>query len=443
LLLARTYWTENEVKKARKVLDKIQKNIVNKTSLAELFWIRGRMEEEVQNFSGSISWFQKALSETVDSQSFRDKINWYLAWNYRKTKDYSNAIKILEDIKEHSENGLERSRVMFWLARTLNDSGEKGDAKDIYKNLIKEDPLGYYSLIAHREMDEPFETKIFKSSDKNASYKKDDSHLPHSLLTQIDLSYFNWLVATKESQIAGDYLETVAARLRKDKKTEDETWSALFYLYAKTENYISLFNQLNSLKPGVRKAIISENTEIIFPNPFFETVSQAANRFGISPEFIYSIMRQESSFNPQARSQMDAFGLMQLLPEVAKKSADANAITLNGDEDLYLPYVNIPIGSAYLRELWDKYNGELVLAVASYNASEPAIISWLKTRYRGDTLEFIEDIPYDETRDYVKLVLRNLISYQIINTKTDSSSFPEWTLKISERDTASPKGKKN
>jgi soluble lytic murein transglycosylase len=99
-------------------------------------------------------------------------------------------------------------------------------------------------------------------------------------------------------------------------------------------------------------------------------------------------------------------------------------------EDLYTPHINIPIGSAYLRELWDKYNGELIPAVASYNASEKAIMNWLKNRYHGDSLNFIEDIPYEETRLYVKLVLRNLITYQMIISTEDKYYFPDWILRI-------------
>jgi soluble lytic murein transglycosylase len=127
---------------------------------------------------------------------------------------------------------------------------------------------------------------------------------------------------------------------------------------------------------------------------------------------------------------MDAFGLMQLLPEVAERAAEEHGIPMSKAEDLYEPHINIPLGAAHLRKLWDRYRGEFVLAVASYNASERAIMNWLKTRYRGDALEFIEDIPYDETREYVKLVMRNMITYQMMNAQEKAPEFPEWALRI-------------
>lgn len=429
LLLARTYWTENQIRNAKKTLDLIQKTVAGKTSLAELYWLRGRMEEEKQNFAGSIEWFRKALNEPGSSPSFQDKVAWYLAWNERKQKNHKETVKILKELKDRTENNYERSRIAFWLGKSLLEIDETGDAKDEFKDLIKEDPLSFYGLLAHREINEPLPTKkIHRAESKK---QNGDKRLTRRLRELIDENYLDWLIATKEDGVARNYLDHVAQSLFKKDREDIESWTQLFSMYARSQNYIALFQQLHQLDTPVRRTILEENPDMIFPNPYFETVSQAASRFGVSVEFIYSIMRQESSFNPQARSQMDAFGLMQLLPEVARRSAEANSIEYSNPDDLYEPHINIPLGSAHLRELWDKYNGEIILAVASYNASEKAILTWLQTRYRGDTLEFIEDIPYDETRDYVKLVMRNLITYQILSAGDDTITFPEWALKIS------------
>lgn len=429
LLLARTYWTDNQIKKTMRTLDKIEKTLKGKASLAEVYWMRGRIAEENQEFANSTTWFRKALEEKFDTNDFRDKIIWYLAWNERKQKKYHEAIKLLSDLRERTENNFERSRFSFWLAKSIFESGDLSGAKDIYKKIIKEDPLSFYGLLSFREIDEPLPKNIIQN--QNLDNQKNEQILPKNLRLLVDENYLAWLVSTKEDTVARSYLDSISSQLRKTAPQDLKSWAALLHLYAQSENYQAMFTQINLLSPAIRRTILEKNPQIIFPNPYLETVTKAASRFGISAEFIYSVMRQESSFNPLARSQMDAFGLMQLLPEVARKSASENSIDLATTDELYEPHINIPIGSAYLRELWDKYNGELVLTVASYNASEKAILSWIKTRYRGDTIEFIEDIPYDETRDYVKLVLRNLITYQIINAKNEQIAFPDWTLKIS------------
>ena len=99
-------------------------------------------------------------------------------------------------------------------------------------------------------------------------------------------------------------------------------------------------------------------------------------------------------------------------------------------DDLYKPQINIALGAAHLRELFDKYNGMMIPTIASYNASESAIRGWLSTRYRGDSIEFIEDIPYEETKTYVRLVLRNFVYYQLLTSESLAIGFPEWTLNL-------------
>ncbi|MCB0349809.1 MAG: transglycosylase SLT domain-containing protein [Bdellovibrionales bacterium] len=429
LLLVRTYWTEGQTTNANKALNIIEKTLAGKFSLADVYWLRGRMEEEKQNYAGASEKFKLALKEPIDSQSFKDKIMWYLAWNEYKQNNFKETIALLSEIKSRTENNYERARISFWLAKSYAAANEKSDAKNEYRELIKEDPLSFYGLAAHRELEEPLPRKIGPS----ALTPDADQAPPLSrhLRELVNETYLEWLLATKETQVARDYLDTIAQTLKKKYSDDADSWTSLFHLYARSDNYIALFAQLNDLDSSMRRTILEDNMRIVFPNPYYSTVAQAASRFGISTEFIYSIMRQESSFNPQARSHMDAFGLMQLLPEVAKISAKENSIDYLKPDDLYEPHINIPLGSAHLRTLWDKYNGEPILAIASYNASEKAISNWLATRYRGDALEFIEDIPYDETRDYVKLVLRNLINYKILGTNEEQLAFPEWALKIS------------
>ncbi len=119
-----------------------------------------------------------------------------------------------------------------------------------------------------------------------------------------------------------------------------------------------------------------------------------------------------------------------MLPEVARKQASVAKVTYEKPEDLYKPEVNIPVGAAFIKKLQTKWNNQFVLTVASYNANDRAIRGWLKTRYHGDTLEFIEDIPYEETRGYVRLVMRNLIFYSLLNADGEKISFPASVLKM-------------
>jgi soluble lytic murein transglycosylase len=115
---------------------------------------------------------------------------------------------------------------------------------------------------------------------------------------------------------------------------------------------------------------------------------------------------------------------MQIIPETAKAYAKNAKVNLNNFEELYLPEINIPIGLAILEGNIKKFGQFMPAYVASYNADGGAVKNWLTERYEGDSLAFIESIPYSETQNYVKLVLRNYINYQRLLSKTEFL-FPE------------------
>jgi soluble lytic murein transglycosylase len=114
------------------------------------------------------------------------------------------------------------------------------------------------------------------------------------------------------------------------------------------------------------------------------------------------------------RSWADAFGLMQMIPEKAIELSHKYGIPYRDYNDLYNPEINLEMGTALLKDLRAKFNYKFVQSVAAYNASESVIAVWEKERFNGNYFEFIEMIPYEETRNYIKLVFRNFITYKRI-----------------------------
>jgi soluble lytic murein transglycosylase len=147
-----------------------------------------------------------------------------------------------------------------------------------------------------------------------------------------------------------------------------------------------------------------------FPRPHKGHVrtSEAASK--LPPDLVWSVMRQESAFDPEVVSPARAVGLMQLLPETAR--AVAKDAKIDHDESmLTVPEHNIALGARYLRELLDKLDDVVPLAVAAYNAGPEAIQRWL-SKSKGETLDvFVEAIPFIETRGYVVRVMGNLARY--------------------------------
>lgn len=427
IMLARTEWTEHHRSRGQKMLAKLIRLCERKTGMHEAHWILGRMAEETQDFKSAIDHYQKAKRGLSKQSAMYQRVLWDYAWSHYKAANFPEAEDAMQTLARQNDSGLDGERYSFWLGKALSAQGKVDEAKAQFEKLHKDSPLSYYGFLAQRELGQAFDKKTLLNQIAGSESRR----TPLALLQNFDSIYFEWLVATDERSIAKDYLGSVVQNLNASAQKEDvSAWVYLLNQYARIESYTSVFEKIGALEARIRQQILQRHHHLIFPMPYHKAVLSSSARFGVSAEYIYAIMRQESAFDPKARSPMDAFGLMQLLPEVAQSSAQRHGILFNTEKDLFDPETSILIGTSHLKELLDRHNGKLVLAIASYNANEEAIQSWLKTRYRGNTLEFIEDIPYEETRTYIKLVLRNLYTYRLFQNDVPDSAFPEWTLAL-------------
>jgi soluble lytic murein transglycosylase len=150
-----------------------------------------------------------------------------------------------------------------------------------------------------------------------------------------------------------------------------------------------------------------------FPQPYSADVRKSAAEDGVDVALVYGVMRQESAFNPTIVSPANAYGLLQLIPDTAAKLAKAENLKPEDADEEHLvdPGLNVRLGTRYLRDLVARFDGQLPLAVAAYNAGEEAVDRW---KTRGANLEvdtFVERIPYAETRTYVVKVMGNVARY--------------------------------
>jgi soluble lytic murein transglycosylase len=139
---------------------------------------------------------------------------------------------------------------------------------------------------------------------------------------------------------------------------------------------------------------------LLYPRPYDAEVAVAAQISGLPPDVIYGVLRQESLYRSDAVSTADARGLMQLLPETARRTARQIKQPAPSDASLFDPSINIVLGAAHLKEMLDRFGGQLPLALAAYNAGPGAVQRWLPARAMDSDI-WIENIPYNETRTYV------------------------------------------
>jgi soluble lytic murein transglycosylase len=163
---------------------------------------------------------------------------------------------------------------------------------------------------------------------------------------------------------------------------------------------------------------------LLYPRPFAAEVATAAKLTDVEPHLLYGVLRQESLFRPDAASSAGALGVAQLTHDTARETARRWALPAPKREELFDPRVNITLGAAHFAELLERFNGELPVALGAYNAGPAAAARWLPARAM-DRDVWIENIPYNETRAYVRRVLWHSLVFRWLETNRPQS-VREW-----------------
>ncbi|MCK5884099.1 MAG: lytic transglycosylase domain-containing protein [Bacteriovoracaceae bacterium] len=396
---ARALWTIERTKIAKKVLlEVIEAPEVTGEQIALVHRALSGMAQEKRYFKKAISHIKVAIEQTGVSKDTREKLLWQLGWSFYIDKNYTRALNVFEILKLESESNFTKMRITFWQGKIHKILENNSKSDDKFEELIDHDTFGYYGLMAHKEMG-----KSLSPMNKFEDYDKTDYRGTNTL---------EWLLYAREWNMAKRYLRFMS--YGKKNREEVENKLPLYYRGRAYDYGIFLFYKIEAEK---RNESLKEYASLVFPMPFEKQITASAKRFNIKKEYIYSIIRQESAFNAKARSFADAFGLMQVIPKRAEELSKRLEIPYRRLNDLYNPDINVPIGTAILKKNLDRYKGNFVKSTASYNAGDTPVKRWFEERFNGDYLEFIEMIPYEETRSYVRLVLRNYLNYKRFTEK--------------------------
>lgn len=390
----RRIWTYRSTEEALTKLTFLIKGFCQvQRDCAEHYWIRGRIYEEQKNYAEARKWYLKAVEKTdLNDSEYQNRV-WNLAWLESKTNGPSQALlsskKYLNKIKANKVS----SKFYYWMSVWTSDPADEARLK---KEIELHHPMSFY-LWSDLSGGKGFPLKTMSIKKFKSGLKTD----VEKNLTRI--------MSFSEPTLAQSYIKHVD---RNKLIKRNLNWKRLKALNGM---YVDL---LLDLEAGIISP--EDNLQFFFSRGFKNEVMNASERFNIPKELIWSITRQESNFNPYARSWADAFGLMQILPRravsflndtKAKKQDEVSAIN---PFRLFEPDFNIAVGAWLLRENLNIFNGKLPLAIAAYNASTTKVKDWESRFFKGKWIEFTEEITYRETRKYVKLVLRNLAIYQAL-----------------------------
>ena len=416
----RTLWTEQGQSQAYKELLRLEKELQGRYSLQLVYWLKGRMAEEKKNYKEAVKWLKRSSEQASLSPEDRRRVLWMLAWNQRRIGQFAESNKNLDKLNRGKDlKFFAKTKYLFWKAMNLEAMKEKGKAQKAFAELADFDLHGYYGPLAFRHLKKKLPAirfKTFKSSDFEKMFKSRNDH--QLFLRMKDIG---------EWDSAQSFIDN---NISPKRRWPTEKWTKYLFLLQQSRNYLKFFERYHvGVPPNKQIEILKEYPNLLFPRPYPKLVEGASQKTNVPSALIYSIMKQESGFDPKARSFADAFGLLQLIPQVAEKSVkNMKEVPYRKAQDLFQPEINIPLGAQTLKQLRGHFKDQFVLTVGSYNATDTAVKSWVKTRYFGDPLTFIEDIPYEETKGYIKLVMRNFIAYNRFEKKNKSVAFPEHCL---------------
>lgn len=378
--------------KALAVWDKVKNTNVLDEAHQQAFLAHIALYKAMRNSEDAQEWFAK-----VKPKYYNDVL---LDWEIRlalKKQDWAHVALLINDSKNKDTPCWQ-----YWLARSLEQQGKKTEAKALYEPLAKN--RHYYGFLASLRLHQ-------KPSFTNEKPVTDLTTLKayQPVIDQISNYYYS-----KQSLQASRLLNDFISELPKDEA------SALVYW---VDNYLQWHGKSVYLS---NNETLNNQLALRFPLAYNDTVKHYSKQYTVPPEFVYAIIRQESGFREDVTSSAGALGLMQVMPRTASVVSKADKIAYSNSTQLYGSQKNINIGIAYLRQLSKRFSNHPVLVAAAYNAGPKQVVHWLRTHPPKALDIWIETLPWQETRNYLKNVMAFYVVYQYrLNQKPNLSLFLE------------------
>lgn len=361
----------------------------------------------------------RELQQRFPNGSRASYAHWKAAWLTLRQGRNDEAKKEFEDQISLYPAGNETSAALYWRARLAEEDNQPAMARAYYQKLSDRYRNYYYAELGRARLSqlpasaaaaEPGQFPLLDRVPPLDHGEKvtlsepppDDLHLQKAQLLGngglVDLAVRE-LQAAATANAGGNWATAETAQL-----------------YTDTGHYDRAIEVMKRSVPSYFAVDIPtlprEYWDALFPRPYWNDLKKFSVANGLDPYLVASLIRQESEFNPAAVSRANAVGLMQLLPKTGKLVAHQEKLKRYSPSQLYSPEVNLQLGTRYFKGMVDHFGGSFEYALAAYNAGSDRVEEWLGQGKYRDTQEFVESIPFTETREYVQAILRNASVYK-------------------------------
>jgi len=399
--------TGNDLPMQQDLVNQLRTRFPTSPWLSEALLSSGNLYMLRRDYPSAIPYYAELARRFPDSK-YADNAHWRAAWLTYRTRNYPEAARLMDEQLAQFREGKNIAPALYWRGRLyLDQTHDPAMAAAYFTTETRVFQHYYYAAIAKQRLDTlpstltptPVPSLDAMQPEQiptlTEDVPEDDPHLAKArLLANAGLN---------------DYLsqEIHAAE-------GSEGWGSLAEakLYA---SYGEAYRAMRSLKkaiPFYTSAPIDELPldywRILFPEQYWSTIQREAAGNGLDPYMVASLIRQESEFNPRVVSYANAYGLMQLLPSTGRQMAQKTGYSTHLDPNALLdPELNIKLGCAYLKQTLDRFGDQQEYAFASYNAGESRVDDWKAAGDYTGIDEWVESIPFEQTRDYVQAIMRN------------------------------------
>jgi soluble lytic murein transglycosylase len=405
----------------------------------------GNMYLLKRDYDDAIDYFRE-LQERFPKGSRASYAHWKAAWLAFRQGRTDEARKGFEDQIALYPDSNEVPNALYWRARLAEEEGNPAMARAFYQKLSDRYRNYYYAEFGRQRLkalsgaaSEAKRESVAKeglakespdedSPDKEIPPKEDPPH--YALLDRVgSLSTAGKITATDPPEdnlrverarllSNGGLADAAVRELQAAASQEDGTWAPpeMARVYQDGGRYDRGIEIMKRTTPNYFAVDLPDLPrpywEALFPKAYWTDLRKYSVLNGLDPYLVASLIRQESEFNAMALSHANAVGLMQLLPKTGKTVAKQVKLKGYSAPQLFTPAVNLELGTRYFKEMVDKYNGQFEYALAAYNAGTDRVGDWLGQGHYRDPQEFVESIPFTETREYVQAILRNASVYR-------------------------------
>lgn len=305
-----------------------------------------------------------------------------------KSGDIENAKKIGHDHLNKFPNANSTPMVRFWMGKLYEKTGNYDEYTNYYKSVINKYPDSYYAYRAYLKLSRlkgPLITSNINPQPVLYPYKYSKNNIIVKLVELKDYDVVN--------EFAGD-----------------DEFIKSWVLYKKGDYSNSMLVARDAMEKIENKPDKYDlRWRLIYPVIYYDEIRRFAGETGNNPPLMLGLVREESYFDPLAQSMVGASGLMQIMPSTASEISSKYGLNVNNS--LFDPYSNLKLGNYYYEFLRNNLEGYDISSVAAYNGGIGSIQKWKTTLHYNDTDEFVEQIPYPETKNYVKKVFRSYWNY--------------------------------